>query len=268
MRVPGILLAYAFAPSAEIRGFYRPLTVRFFLIVLLSISALISGCATSSARLGDSKETRVSASGSELIYSGRISFEANQRLFELAASLGEMPKTLVITSKGGDVAAGLELGRWVFDSGLDVSIPEYCMSSCANYVFVAGAQKILASQASLMWHGGATQRFDVDCDSVNWSESAAVCDEQQLRELVQATIARLIPLETEFFETVGVDQRITTFGQQPEYACAGGRGHVGWYYSISDLASLGVDRIQVRGGEWRPKTQTADFNICRVDLRR
>ena len=266
MRVRDLFLANAFPPSDDLQSFSRPLVVRFFLIVLLSMSALLSGCVTSSARHAESRETLVFASGVELAYSGTISFEANQRLFELAESLVEEPSALVITSNGGDIVAGMELGRWVFESGLDVRVPDYCMSSCANYVFVAGARKILAREASLMWHGGATQRFEISCETVAWERSDGVCDEEKLRAIAMDSLAEFIAVETEFFESIEVDQRITTLGQLRRFACARGEGYTGWYYSIPDMAALGVDRISVIGGEWRPTIRSPDFKLCRVDL--
>lgn len=236
------------------------------IVCLLSTGVLLSGCVTSPLAIKDLDETLVSASASALIYSGRITFDANERLFELAASRVEAPSTLVITSTGGDIVAGMELGRWVFESGLDVRVPDYCMSSCANYVFVAGASKILALEASLMWHGGATQRFEISCETVAWERSDGVCDEEKLRAIAMESLGDLIAMETEFFELISVNQRITTLGQQRGVACARGEGYSGWYYSIADMAALGVDGISVIGGEWRPTIRSPDWTLCRVDL--
>jgi len=172
----------------------------------------------------------------------------------------------VITSNGGDIVAGMELGRWVFESDLDVYVPDYCMSSCANYVFVAGASKILARGASLMWHGGATQRFEISCETVAWERDDGNCDEAKLRAIAMDSLGELIGMETEFFELINVNQRITTLGQQRGFACDRGEGYSGWYYSIADMAALGVDGVTVIGEEWRPVIRSPEFKLCRVDL--
>jgi hypothetical protein len=109
----------------------------------------------------------------ELNYVGELGEQANARLFALYDGLKEKPVTLSIRSPGGPTTHGLALGQWVQDHKLDVKVLEYCMSSCANYVFTAGRHKVVSNFAVIGLHGGlssvsfhfddATQKCSTRC---------------------------------------------------------------------------------------------------------
>lgn len=64
---------------------------------------------------------------------------------------------LIIRSGGGDLYAGLILGDFVRKHQMSVEIVDFCISACANYVFLAGETKILNPQALVIFHGGPKQ---------------------------------------------------------------------------------------------------------------
>ena len=72
--------------------------------------------------------------------------------------------------------------------------------------------------------------------------------------------------EKSFFAEIGVDQRITVLGQDPQFDCRGETASLGWDYSIEDMGRLGIENIRVRGGIWQPVSPAPDRTICRVDL--
>ena len=232
------------------------------------IMSSVAGCGATPHGVSQEPETRVAVNGSDLIYAGEITHDANERLFRLAAARAEKLTTLVITSKGGEVKAGIELGTWVFESGLDVHVSEFCVSSCANYVFVAGVAKLLEATAMLAWHGGATQHFELSCKEVLWKGGAEDCDDEELQNALMAELDELRVMESEFFRRIGVDQEITVLGQYSAYDCRDSADYVGWYYSVEDMEALGVDGIVILGSEWHPVTPSPDIRICRVDLDR
>lgn len=236
--------------------------------VLLAITSAVAGCGAISHGVSEETETTVAVNGVDLTYVGEITHAANERLFSLAASRAAKPTTLVITSRGGDVKAGIELGTWVFESGLDVRVSEFCVSSCANYVFVAGVAKILEPTAMLAWHGGATQHFELSCKEVIREGDVGDCNDEELKNVLGAELDELRALETKFFERIGVDQEITVLGQRSPYDCRDSADYVGWYYSIEDMESMGVDGIVILGTEWTPVTPSPGIRICRVDLGR
>ena len=84
-----------------------------------------------------------SAQPATLVYRGALSEAANQRLFELYVKTKPRPRLLKVTSGGGDITLGMDLGEWVFQNGLDVEVVDHCFSSCANYVFTAAKAKYL-----------------------------------------------------------------------------------------------------------------------------
>lgn len=219
--------------------------MRRFSLPLLALCAVLA-CA--GARADDT--TRVHVADGELHYAGPVAAAANRQLFALYDSLERKPATLVITSKGGEVSAGLELGEWLHARRLAVRVPEYCLSACANYVFTAGARRIVGSSAMVGFHGGVSStEFKLDdatqamFDALPKEQQAAFWD--KFRQDMQPLVAR----EAAFFRQVGVDRAITTYGQAPRFAHTAGDG---WTYTRQGFARFGVRDIDVAGGPWRP----------------
>lgn len=235
-------------------------------LILFVVAASLSGCATTSPIM-EIPVADISIVGESFIYRGSIHRESNERLFELAESVDLAPTTLVITSKGGETIAGIELGRWVFRNRLDVTVTEYCLSSCANYVFPAGVQKTLEPSAALAWHGGSMQEEWGDpCSNIPKAirEQGLRCAD--IEKLQREKLEEFKTAEKSFFAEIGVDQRVTVLGQDPQYDCRGRTASLGWDYSIEDMGRLGIENIEVRNGEWRPESPTPDMTICRVEL--
>ena len=61
-------------------------------------------------------------------------------------------KWLDIRSKGGEINTGMDFGDFIHSQGLNVSVTEYCLSSCANYVFTAAASKKIGKYALIGFH--------------------------------------------------------------------------------------------------------------------
>lgn len=213
-------------------------------IVLSCLSAL----ACSGAHAIES--TRVRAENGELHYTGPVDAGANRRLFALYDSLEHKPTRMVITSKGGEVSSGLELGQWVHAHRLDLRVPEYCLSSCANYVFTAAARKSVAGSAVVGFHGGASST-EFKLDDATQAMFDALGKEQQdafwarFKEDMQPMVER----EAAFFRLVGVDRAITTYGQASRFEHTPGDG---WTYTQDGFAHFGVKDIEVSDGPWRP----------------
>jgi len=235
-------------------------------LLLFVIAASLNGCARTSP-IVEIPVTEMSIVGESFIYRGSISRESNDRLFKLAESIGFVPTTLVITSKGGATNAGMELGRWVFRNRLDVTVTEYCLSSCANYIFTAGIRKTLAPSAALTWHGGSMQEEWGDpCSDIPKSVQEQGLRCADMEKLQREQLKEFKRAEKSFFAEIGVDQRVTILGQDPQYDCGGRTASLGWDYSIEDMGRLGIENIQVRNGKWRPEPPAPDLTICRVEL--
>jgi hypothetical protein len=195
----------------------------------------------------------------ELNYVGYLDEEANQRLFALYDGLKDKPLTLAIRSRGGEVVPGMALGEWVHARKLNVKVMEFCLSSCANYVFTAASRKIVSSNAMIGFHGGlGSQEFSIggsrkkEYDAMSAIQKAAF--QADLRRERQPQLDR----ETAFFNTIGVRQQITTYGQETRFA---NTVVDGWTFTQQGFRSFGVDHIEVINAPWMPRLFTLNANI-------
>jgi hypothetical protein len=225
--------------------------------------------------------TRVRLSAERIEYVGLMTPEANAGAFALYDIAQPKPKALLIESEGGSADAGMQLGSWLLDKGLDVEIDTFCFSSCANYVFPAGRNKLLAPRALLIWHGGVTQPIsreeleqvlDFSLQSMTAEERATLLARHSRDELVRQldqSRLELIAKETRFFAAIGVDQRITTLGHlyQAQLLKDEDCYYPGWDYSLADLARLGIRGVRIRGDDrWDPPFSWKGQPVFRIRL--
>lgn len=207
--------------------------------------------------------TRVSIDKDELQYVGYLDDAANAQLFALYERLSPKPSVLAITSKGGEVQTGLALGEWVHAHGLDIKVMEYCLSSCANYVFTAGAQKIVSNVAVIGFHGGVgSTQFALSGELK--ARYAAMTKAQQEAYWVEFRNDLRPALEREagFFKLIGVRQDITTYGQADRFKNIVADG---WTFSADGFRRFGVDRIRVLDGPWRPTPPNTAWKIALIE---
>lgn len=224
--------------------------------------------------------TKVRLSDCCIEYQGLITSEANDGVYELYQEASPKPTTVIIESHGGSAGAAMELGHWMLDHQLDVRVDTYCYSSCANYVFLAGENKMLASHASLMWHGGVMQPIerpklehvlDDMLDALEpeaREEMLAERSRERLLEQLESSRLELIAREAQFFQRVGVDPRLTILGQLFEHELlANDHDYDGWDLSLSDLERVGVHGIQIVGDStWEPWPAREDLLVFRIRL--
>ena len=204
---------------------------------------LLGGCASSPATR-DETATRVALDESgRIAYIGSITTAANERVMEIFEGASEKPETVLISSGGGSTEAGMDLAEWILDHNLDVEVGDFCLSSCANYVFLAGNVKKLGRESVLLWHGSMWQEsFDRLADPAS----------AEFRPSMLAGRER----ETRFFDRIGVDNLITVHGQRLgvpwryRLRWLFGRGLVGFDYDLKDLERFGVSNIELVDGEW------------------
>lgn len=70
-------------------------------------------------------------------------------------------KRVVISSTGGDVESAIKLADEIFNRKIDVYVEGPCFSSCANYIFTAGAKKYILNGGLVAWHGAPRNREDL-----------------------------------------------------------------------------------------------------------
>ncbi|WJG10136.1 hypothetical protein [Aliiglaciecola sp. LCG003] len=163
--------------------------------------------------------------------------EANVTAFKnlLAKSTGI--KKLIISSPGGDVNAGIELGKMVYQHRLNVIVRKVCASSCANYVVTASKDAFVEKEAILGWHGGAFQSLYTPLslawfNRIKWLLSAKKQTQQhQWLRLWQEQ-------ETQFFKFIGVEQAVTILAMMPNQATQ--RDAALFSYDPATLKRLGL----------------------------
>jgi hypothetical protein len=222
---------------------------------------------SSGARAGDTTATltQVYLIDDELAYAGELDDQANARLFKLYDGLKRKPRTLSILSRGGPVRAGMALGRWVRAHDLNVKVLEYCLSSCANYVFPAGARKIVSNFAVIGFHGGAASTlasFKPEWKTLT-PEARAILVE--LRTSLQAQMQE----ERSYLKKIGVRGDMVSLGQQEQYQriYQSDPKMVGWTYSQEDFSRMGVRGIEVINPPWQPGSALKEvrFHLLKLD---
>jgi hypothetical protein len=171
--------------------------------------------------------TTVERAGEAIVFKGRIEGASAAKFRELLREPGV--SRLVITSGGGLVDAALDMAEAVFDHGLDVEVPQSCLSSCANYVFPAGRKKRLGHARAVGWHGNMAHVLHLQqSGQARWSEP----------EMEDAK--RLARREQAFFQRIGVDGFVCWFGKIAPH-------DVEEFYALSpqDMARFGIADVTV-----------------------
>ncbi len=126
----------------------------------------------------------------------RIDSEINQAAFEkVRRFLKRGGKEIVVNSVGGDVRYGHKIAAAFLGRDIGVSVEHYCLSSCANYLFLAASRMSLQPGAVLGFHGGAGYPEPIQKSG----DTAAV---------LPSSIVNLQIEEKKLFEKIGVDYRL------------------------------------------------------------
>ena len=104
---------------------------------------------------------------------------------------------IVISSEGGSVKDALEVASAIRNHQVTLQVQDYCLSSCANYLFVAAAQKKLMPGAVLGFHGGAPD----PAENQHQAESAK-------KGQLGSEIDKLANDQELFYRSVGFDPRL------------------------------------------------------------
>jgi hypothetical protein len=90
------------------------------------------------------------------IYSWTLE-EANAWIDKIGADRSARPR-LVVRSYGGDAAAAIDFTEKLQGRDTEVTVVDYCMSSCANYFFAGVRRRRVTPGALLLFHGGYSAR--------------------------------------------------------------------------------------------------------------
>ncbi len=158
--------------------------------------------------------------GSKVRFRGPILPSAVTKLAQALADVEV--KELWIESDGGYVEAGQQIGRLIRDRGLVVVVTGACISSCANYLFTAGRERVIRPEGFVVWHGSSFQKegreFD-NCGRVRSSFDGTLWTPDEIAERLRDTdgVRRRQQGDLDFFASIGVDEYITRVGQEPRF---------------------------------------------------
>lgn len=191
---------------------------------LICLSLGLVGCQTAPTGV-QLKEPELASFGDRLVFAGHIT-RSSANLFRDKMRGGQY-KTLVIASPGGDVDAAIDIAETVLDSKMDVEVQMLCASSCANYIFPAGARKLISPGAIVGWHGNVTHLAYLDRMDPGRSS-------EQVREHIRHLAAR----EAAFFRRIGVDGYVCWFGKLAPYNVRGT-----YALSVNDMQAFGIANV-------------------------
>lgn len=197
--------------------------------------------------------TQVGVRDGQLDYNGELDAAANQRLFALYDKLAIKPTVLSIRSPGGEVNTGMALGTWVHAHRLTVKVTEFCLSSCANYVFSAAPQKVVSNVAIVGFHGGPGNVDKLKFDTKTRAMIDAALPEKRKAMLddIVNTVERDGRNEAAYFRKLGIRPDYSSLGQDERFKDFT-VGAVGWTYTREGFAAMGVRDITVIDPPWMP----------------
>ena len=190
---------------------------------LLAVSVVLTSCASFVS-------TPLVVSGETLLIQGNI-LESTAIEFQQALSQRRISRIL-IASGGGLVEPALTIASEIRDRKLEVEVVGPCFSSCANYIFPAGATKTISGLGVVAWHGNMTHLLYLHMSGVK------PLDPKNLAE-----VQRLVRSENSFFASIGLDQFICWFGKVDPYNVRNM-----YFLSAADMAGFGLNDVKVRPG--------------------
>ena len=141
-----------------------------------------------------------------LVFQGRITEASRDAFSDL---IDDATRTVIVTSRGGDADAALDIANAIRDRDLDVVVRGHCISSCANYLFLAGRRKIVEADSFLGFHGTLTS-MNLDRQIARMTEAAQAggmsADEITAEaESMRATIEGYRTRESAFAQRIGFE---------------------------------------------------------------
>ncbi|NYE60004.1 hypothetical protein FHW58_001156 [Duganella sp. 1224] len=158
-------------------------------------SALLLACMA--VPLASAQDFAVQKYGDILVFDGAITPAAYEAI---NATIDDGVDLMLVRSIGGDAASGLAIGKKLRDRNITVVVNEYCLSACANYIFIGPSRKSLNPGAVLGFHGGLTG----SPAPTMAAEDYPLVSQEDLITL-RKQMARLYDEETAFYARIGFD---------------------------------------------------------------
>lgn len=140
-------------------------------------------------------------------------------------------RNIVLSSTGGDVDSALKMANLILQNKINVIVWKACLSSCANYLFLAGYTKIVLPKSFVGWHGGPSR------------SPVSGLDEQANKRRVD-TLNR----QDKFFHDINVSDDLIYVARPGLEMNRRNRGYTFWTWNADDLQrKFGVRNIIFMG---------------------
>lgn len=238
----------------------------------------------------------------EITITGEIGVNSYVQFKEIFDKSIITPKRILIDSGGGDSLAALAIAKIIQQHRINVEVNNFCASSCANYIFIAGNEKIIGPSAIIMFHGGPIQENmmqlsreaetfltinkietvetfgeinkegTIKLTPPNTAESNSFQQTQQFIGLAETSsltehLQELQMATQDFYSSLDVDVKIMTMGQKGDYQhIYESKKYDGFYYSPDDMKKLGIQKITIKGGIWNPEINPNFHRFYNVKL--
>lgn len=169
--------------------------------------------------IGKCQWTRLSKN--TLKFEGTITHESYD---EFMQKIDDDISDVVVNSAGGSVTSGLKIAAEIQRRNLNVVVKGYCVSSCANYLFLSGNRKEI--DGVLGFHGNARALTKDICKKND--------DDPQCRNGIK---------EKAFFESIGMSNLLFDVTQSLDKGMQTGMAYVYYAPSANTLKELGVKGI-------------------------
>lgn len=177
---------------------------------------------------GAQAQATVRRDGDAVVFNGQIHARSVASFLQLVQD--PAVTRLVITSQGGIVAAALDMADAIHARGLDLEVPGACFSSCANYIFPAARNKLVAHPGAVAWHGTMAHVLHLQQQGLQALDAAEL-------EAARGLAAR----EANFYRRIGVDGFVGWFAKLPPV-----NAEDSFYLSVADMERFGIRNVTLR----------------------
>ena len=226
----------------------------------------------------DPNPATITVEGSTIIFDGGIENQTYRDFLDAVRGKENQITAIRVNSTGGITDQGILIGEWIFEHGIDVIVGEVCFSSCANYIFTAGKNKIIEKDAIVGWHGSEQQdpfiaagygismeelyRRNYD-EMLEWGE---IPSGESKEEFVQSMMMADEDDEPEYLDKIGVHLYLMVYGFLPDqfdYYFSDDTHFGGWTFSIEDMAKFGIHNVTYEGeGQYPSEKALKNFPVA------
>jgi hypothetical protein len=160
-----------------------------------------------------------------------------------------------LSSAGGSSEAGLQIAEAIQNKGVTVVVEDYCLSSCANYLFLFAHRRILQNESVVGFHHcDLTLNEFVETQGLK-SSNRSLARAQKLRNLqtdfgsspdvigfLRLAFARVVPLTAAPDDCSSLDEKT---GQHKECGAYVVTKHALWLPKRTDFETFGID-VEIR----------------------